>query len=700
MEGTTSTDALLQPQTQESGIKQVRDTKPSIPEPENFRYEKLPSGQDHIRLLTILPDREDGRIHCNLETYPLAEAPLYHALSYAWGTRSQSKTIICSDKRLDVTPSLKATLFALRNNPIGAHAPEDGAVTGTAPPLWVDQICINQDDETERAQQVRIMKNIFQRADMVLISLGEKFDGAIGTSVTNLVEQISGVCQSSKAWFKNPDLHFPKDETLDFWGLPRRANDSWPALSTTMRLPYFERIWVVQEVLVAKKAVIHFSKGVLAWDMFLDAHLWLLQNRFWVPDLTVVNPQDSIFLANILQKHREMRDSTGTWRIYDLVSQTTELKSTDPRDKIFALAGIAHDGEEIDISYTQSPMEVFENFARRTIASEESLPILSDAQKGKAEDRGPPSWVPRWDKEPFVPSLLDRGFDAAPGTEPSIGAQHTKGVLDILGLELGVVVVKTHVVETRGLGATATLNLWDNLVEVGSITPGVTPKTVIAKLMRETIWCLVLGTYFDPGETPIGQEADDVLLDEFCADLLNSFCLIIHNSMDEDPEALKRLLHLAQLSLEAHHSRPASIEGTTASVETQDWLRENIRFLDPEFDEDVQKLDELVNHMLTVFKRKPYTFKRFQDKCEWQGAAAYNKRPIFRTEKGSMGAGPPQLQEGDIICVLYGGPTPYALRPTSVPGEYIYLGDCYVHGQMHGEAILLKEGEEKWFRLV
>lgn len=689
--------APCQPQTLESETRQFKKTDPSTSEPETLRYEELPPGQDHIRLLTIMPDCEDGRIHCTLETYALAEAPQYHALSHVWGTTSQSQAIICSDKELNVTPSLNATLLALRDNPLAV----DGAtsITRTAPPLWVDQICINQNDESERARQVKIMKSIFQRAAMVLISLGEKFNGAIGTSVTKLVEQINEVCNSSKGLFENPDLQFPKDEALQFWGLPCRADGSWPALSTTMNLPYFERVWVVQEVLVAKKAVIHFSEGVLGWDMLLEAYLWLLTNRFWVPDLSVVNPQDGISMANILQKHRAMRNSTKKWRIYELVSQTAELKSTDPRDKIFALAGIAHDGEGVDINYTQSPIEVFEDFARRTIISEKSLAILSDAQTANVEDRGPPSWVPRWDKEPIVPGLLDRGFDAALGTKPSIGLQHDQGVLNALGLEISVVTVKTHLlVDSEGNDL---VNLYANLVEVGPITPGVTPKTVIAKLMREIIWCLVLGTYFEEGETPTGPEADDTLLDEFCAYIFNSICLIIHTSMDGDLlEAPKRLLHLAQISLEAHHNRPASVEGTSASVESQDWLRKNIQFLDPAFAEDTQKLNELVYHILTVFQRKPYYYKRFQDKCEWQGAASYTKRPLFRTDKGFMGAGPPQLQEGDVICVLYGGPTPYALRPNSVPGEYTYLGDCYIHGQMHGEAILSNEGEEKWFRLV
>lgn len=93
--------------------------------------------------------------------------------------------------------------------------------------------------------------------------------------------------------------------------------------------------------------------------------------------------------------------------------ETTMFESADARDKIFALAGIAQDGGRVEIIYIKLPMEVFERFARHTINEEESLIILSDAQQADTEDRGTPSWIPRWNKEPLLPSLLDRGFDAA-----------------------------------------------------------------------------------------------------------------------------------------------------------------------------------------------------------------------------------------------------------------------------------------------
>lgn len=65
--------------------------------------------------------------------------------------------------------------------------------------------------------------------------------------------------------------------------VPPRADKSWSALNITMKLPYFERVWVIQEILVVGNAVVHFSEGAISWNMFSDACSRLL--RFPFPHL-------------------------------------------------------------------------------------------------------------------------------------------------------------------------------------------------------------------------------------------------------------------------------------------------------------------------------------------------------------------------------------------------------------------------------
>jgi len=67
------------------------------------------------------------------------------------------------------------------------------------------------------------------------------------------------------------------------------------------------------------------------------------------------------------------------------------------------------------------------------------------------------------------------------------------------------------------------------------------------------------------------------------------------------------------------------------------------------------------------------------------------ERAWITTTRGYVGLAPEDVKEGDVICILFGGKVPYALRPRD--GHYLFLGECYVHGIMDGEAMdMLTDG--------
>jgi hypothetical protein len=77
-------------------------------------------------------------------------------------------------------------------------------------------------------------------------------------------------------------------------------------------------------------------------------------------------------------------------------------------------------------------------------------------------------------------------------------------------------------------------------------------------------------------------------------------------------------------------------------------------------------------------------------------------RKFFVTEKRNMCLGPGATIPGDIVCVLFGGSKPYVLRPIPHTDHHLFVGECYVHGLMDGEAIdMLERGEldRQWFKL-
>jgi hypothetical protein len=143
----------------------------------NFVYEPLDLEQSQIRLLKLLPGNGRQRIECASFTASLEEKGFtYEALSYTWGSKHTTDTILLDGKPFLVTSNLNDALRRLRH-------PDESRT------LWVDAICINQQDNTERSQQVGLMRRIYNQASKVVIWLGSRkcdkrvckfLDGATG----------------------------------------------------------------------------------------------------------------------------------------------------------------------------------------------------------------------------------------------------------------------------------------------------------------------------------------------------------------------------------------------------------------------------------------------------------------------------------------------------------------------------------------
>lgn len=115
---------------------------------EPYTYEPMPSPTS-IRLIKLQVKDETGDLVCSLEIGDLSVPPEYTALSYAWGDTSNTATIVCHDKTVQVTQTLHAALQRLAT---------------ISPPLlvWADALSIDQQNITEKTQQVNMMALIYQ----------------------------------------------------------------------------------------------------------------------------------------------------------------------------------------------------------------------------------------------------------------------------------------------------------------------------------------------------------------------------------------------------------------------------------------------------------------------------------------------------------------------------------------------------------
>ncbi|KAF1969334.1 hypothetical protein BU23DRAFT_374876, partial [Bimuria novae-zelandiae CBS 107.79] len=125
-----------------------------------LQHTALDPARSEIQTLTLLPGQYDDTIHCILQIVSLDDDPEYEALSYVWGRDRDSKEIFFDEQACTITVNLDAALRRLLDE--------------TEPRvLWVDALCINQNDIVEKNVQVPIMGRVNCGASRVIAWLGE-----------------------------------------------------------------------------------------------------------------------------------------------------------------------------------------------------------------------------------------------------------------------------------------------------------------------------------------------------------------------------------------------------------------------------------------------------------------------------------------------------------------------------------------------
>ncbi|RAL60490.1 hypothetical protein DID88_000265 [Monilinia fructigena] len=136
-----------------------------------FSYNLVPISLDSIRLLSLMPNRDEtAPLQCQLHEYSLQgpgnckETHLYEALSYVWGSFDDPpQCIFINGHYLPVTANLHSALLHVRNHTFQRT-------------LWVDAVCINQEDKKEKSLQIQFMTKVYSQADRVIVYLGDAAD--------------------------------------------------------------------------------------------------------------------------------------------------------------------------------------------------------------------------------------------------------------------------------------------------------------------------------------------------------------------------------------------------------------------------------------------------------------------------------------------------------------------------------------------
>src|SRR5215469_8387733 len=210
-----------------------------------------------FRLLELLPGTRQDDIECNLQGYFLDEAPSYEALSYCWGDGSDRTPIQINDCTLYITKNLRTGLLHLRD----LHEKRV---------IWADAICINQQDLVERAKQVSIMGDIYKSAVRTVVWLGatdEKYKNAVSVC-SELAATVTDGQRSSKQKGTSNGKASKVDNAKPSDGGDLNNDTS---IESLVQLPWWSRVWVVQEVILARDVLLLLGRQSLDWNTFRAA---------------------------------------------------------------------------------------------------------------------------------------------------------------------------------------------------------------------------------------------------------------------------------------------------------------------------------------------------------------------------------------------------------------------------------------------
>jgi hypothetical protein len=279
---------------------------------ENFRYRPLDLEKDSIRLIKVLPDlSDDGLIICEISHTTIKSK--YQCLSYRWGSQKSPKTILIQDipntdstkKRFQVGRNLYSFLNAARGL-------QDGAG-----PYWIDAMCIDQQNVSERNHQVRQMGKIYSQTQGVVVWLGnypQKFEKLTTHGDKALYEVI---------------IH----------------NEYW------------QRAWIIQELVLPRRVEVLVYRTCISFQTLL--HKLAKQKRN--DPLSLGSIGDVLHLAWLRDRHHQRQRQR--WKGLPSLDTTTidraiVARCSISRDRIYSLLALVRRGNKLTVDYAMPALEL------------------------------------------------------------------------------------------------------------------------------------------------------------------------------------------------------------------------------------------------------------------------------------------------------------------------------------------------------
>ena len=607
-------------------------------------YPSIALQTNQIRLLSVRASQSPSSVQCALNVVELSKAPPFEALSYTWGNPRITKPIVVNDEEFYATVNLEAFLRQRQ----AEHEQQ---------PIWVDAVCINQEDVQEKTLQVQKMAEIYEKSTWLTIWLGP------GTGETDLaIRTLTKAARHEMLW--------------------TASDNENRAIEILMKRPWWTRVWIVQEVGFGAKG------GIYGYDSWCNAVIGDQQTRLMCGGLSMgwgelVRATDNIEKArksseslrtSLARNVRGLEDGRldvseehhpGYSSLLVNLIQHRSRQATDPRDKVFALLRQAPRirGDVLKADYSASFDDVLRCVVRRETALVETLNILRHCQR-----RSPmalTSWAPDWSKaeeETIIPSL-----SAAIHVKPDVSYSD----------------------DLQTLYAKAVL--WDTIDTIldlrlsGDIyDPFDTEFLIGVHRCRESV-------YQVPNPNPYGSNDDRVTaLWQTLFGRLILLGLTGECPGYSGPVSCAKWLPPIPPGWRQRYEQDKKI-GKDEGLRT--WISLGVDLPNNPFGTSVlDPFQHLRKDCILADKETKSAGMQALHLTSLQQCRHIIGRKLFITKKGYIGLGPPDCVKGDTVSVFLGAEVPFVLR--SQDEHFVLIGETYIRGIMFGQVMdMMKKGE-------
>ena len=614
------------------------------------------AGGPAIRLLVLLPagkHEASAPLRCNLNVVSVTSSLPYEALSYAWGDGEADQELeMLGEGSLPIRTNLHEALRQLRL--------EDRPRV-----LWVDAICINQSSNSDKNEQIPLMRQIYRNASEVIIWLGTPTPQTL--AALGLVPLVLRAEQEDAASGRQRNLALAH-ERPDYF--PPVADPQWAHLRAILELPWFNRAWVVQEAAVARGATILHGAAAVKLDDLLKAVMYLVRCNLHIFLWSGFQGVGRLFV--LVQIRTAIRQGQDMPQPLGLLLQVKGCFSSDPRDKIFAFHGLFSPGSFgatlTRADYGRSCGEIYHRAAVEMLRESHSLDILSVARPAQPSSGDKmPSWVPDWGADDNSCLLLNQ-VSGIPNHQPRFCASGGSVYEPEFRDSSAKLVLRGHIIDkicllSRPLSKANPLLEYDERDLDGLAANEVenwwlhwSAELVAFKVMPG------MDRFIYPRTGEYQSEAYWQTRVAGCADAYKEQ---MRRAMAEQ---WARLIPIRQ---------------------RVEWGHEDPKYV---------AIDQNQRHMreIEMVGREAYAKSPYVDPAQTALKIAItlsNNRTMFKTETGYIGIAPPSARVGDHVALARGGKLPLVIRPAQSADEDVdcndvreweLVGDSYTHGATDG----------------